>query len=618
MSTIFMGLEIGKRSIMAQQTALEVTGHNIANANTTGYTRQVASLQATRPYATPSLNNSTHVGQMGTGVDAAEIARIRDAFLDEQIRNESRDSGYWELMQESLSRIEAIFVEPSDTGLRTAMDQFWESWQDLSVNPESEAVRAVVAERGMALADAFNHNYTQLKELQEDLNSSVTIKVSEINSIAQQISDLNEQILAIKVSGQQPNDLLDQRDVLLDQLSGIVDINTHTDEYGMVTVQLGGRNLVQGEKYTPLSTATDADGMSMVIWKDTGIKAVITSGELGALLDLRGATDLPQDSGSQYKEIIPDLIEELNTMAKTTVMSINEIHRSGYSLNNKLDPASGYPDGINFFNLPDDPENYMDWAKSMQVSQVIVDDVNNIAAAGHRTWDENNTESNFGDGSVALEIAQLKNSFNSAVSTTRSDSLSGVMEDFPNSVSGDLTISFNGGSTAIISLAAPSSPYQDLQELAAAIQDQINANSTLSAAGISITVRCDGDQLAFSSSSPKFEAVSNSGLLGGGISFTALSTTSGVVTDVTCDDYWRGVTAEIGVESQAASNMVENQETLISQLESKRQSISGVSLDEEMTNMIKFQHAYNAASRFITTIDEQLDTIINRMGTVGR
>jgi len=373
---------------MAQQVALEVTGHNIANANTVGYTRQVAALQATRPYAAPSLNNSTHVGQMGTGVDAAQITRIRDAFLDEQIRNETRDFGYWSIMQESLSRIEVMFSEPSNTGLRTAMDQFWESWQDLSVNPESEAVRAVVVERGMALADAFSHNYTQLKEMQEDLNSSIAIKVSAINSMTQEICNLNQQILAINVAGQQANDLLDQRDLLLDQLSGMVDINTHTDDYGMVTVQLGGRNLVQGTQYTPLTTVTDANGMNMVVWQDTGIKTVISSGELGALLDLRGATDLPQDSGAQYKDVIPKLIEELNTMAKTVVTSINEVHRSGYSLNNNLNPSSGYPDGINFFTLPDDPENYGDWAKSIQLNQDIIDDVNNIAAAGNRTWDE--------------------------------------------------------------------------------------------------------------------------------------------------------------------------------------------------------------------------------------
>jgi len=203
----------------------------------------------------------------------------------------------------------------------------------------------------------------------------------------------------------------------------------------------------------------------------------------------------------------------------------------------------------------------------------------------------------------------LKNQFNTAVSSTRSGSLSGILTDFPNSVAGDLTITYDSGNTAVISLASPSSPYQDLQELAAAIQAQLNANSSLSAAGVSITVSCDGDQLVFSSGSSKFEAISDSGLLGGSVPFSDLSTATGVVRNATCDDYWRAVTAGIGVESQAAAHMVQNQDALISQLESKRQSISGVSLDEEMTNMIKFQHAYNAASRFITTIDEQLDTI---------
>src|SRR5665647_644658 len=222
--TTFMGLEIGKSAIMAHQTALNVTGHNIANANTPGYTRQVANLVTNRPWHTPMLTGNATVGQLGTGVDVADIQRLRDDFVDDQIRNENRTSGYWDTQQETFAKIEVILNEPSDDGLRSVMDNFWESWQDLSAHPESEAVRSVVAQRGMAVADAFNHTFRQLTDLRQDVNSNVKIKVDEINSMAVQIKDLNQQILSISIAGKQPNDLLDKRDLLLDKLSQLVDI----------------------------------------------------------------------------------------------------------------------------------------------------------------------------------------------------------------------------------------------------------------------------------------------------------------------------------------------------------------------------------------------------------
>jgi len=339
----FLSLEIGKRSIMTHQTALSVTGHNVANANTAGYTRQVANLVTTRPYYTPTLTANSGVGQLGTGVEVATLERIRDSFLDGQIRNENKTLGYWEAIYDTLAKIEVILNEPSENGLRTVMDQFWESWQDLSAHPENESVRAVVVQRGAALADAFNHIHKQLTELREDVNAFVQVKVNEINSIAQQLADLNQQILSITIAGKQPNDLLDKRDLLLDELSKIVDITVNYDQYGMVSVQLGGRPLVQGKDHALLDTVADTKGMFQVIWADTRAVARIDGGELRGLLDARGATEL--DTSSNYKEIIPNMIDQLNQLAKTIILRTNEIHRGGFSLNNQ----SLFPDGLNFF-----------------------------------------------------------------------------------------------------------------------------------------------------------------------------------------------------------------------------------------------------------------------------
>jgi len=218
------------------------------------------------------------------------------------------------------------------------------------------------------------------------------------------------------------------------------------------------------------------------------------------LLDARGRSALDVAS-ADYAGIIPQLIEELNQLAKTIILETNNVHRAGYSLTNQ----TSTPDGTNFFVEPPDPTDPgVDWAALMQVEAAIYGNPMNIAAASAPTW-QGGEETNFGDGSNALLIAQLKHK--------------------------KLSIGIN---------------------------------------------YC------------------------------------------TCDDYWRAICSEKGVMTQEANRMVQNQNILLNELENKRQSVSGVYMDEEITNMIKFQHAYNAASRFITTIDEAIDVIINRMGVVGR
>jgi len=597
----FLSLEIGKRSIMTHQTALSVTGHNVANANTAGYTRQVANLVTTRPYYTPTLTANSGVGQLGTGVEVATLERIRDSFLDGQIRNENKTLGYWEAIYDTLAKIEVILNEPSENGLRTVMDQFWESWQDLSAHPENESVRAVVVQRGAALADAFNHIHKQLTELREDVNAFVQVKVNEINSIAQQLADLNQQILSITIAGKQPNDLLDKRDLLLDELSKIAAITVNYDQNGMVAVQLGGRALVQGKDYARMETIADAQGMFQVVWSDTKTAVRIDDGELKGLLDARGATQLDK-SPSIYKEIIPDMIDNLNQLAKTIILRTNEIHRSGFSLNNQ----TLYPDGLNFFAEPADVNGDYNWAALIRVEDAVYNDPKNIAAARYHTWDTaNSVETNAGDGAIALLIAQLKHDYNNVQYTARSGAV--TSSDLAGAIS--FTVNW-GGVSHNINIAAPAVPYDDMNKMADAIQEALN-NS-----GLSLKVRSEGNQLVFYSASSLFNGIND--FLAAGNNLTVQPPSSGMIKSATTDDFWRSICAEVGVISQESVRMVNNQETLLNELENKRQSISGVSLDEEMTNMIKFQHAYNAASRYITTIDEALDLIINRMGVVGR
>lgn len=469
MVSTFFGLEIGRKALQSQTTALDVTGHNIANANTEGYTRQRAIMTTPTPFAYPSFYKPVGAGQLGTGVNVEEVKRLRDSFIDSQIRKENSVTGYWENRKNTLDKLEVIINEPSESGLRTVLDQFWESLQTLSTRPEDRSVRATVAQRGMAVADTFRHMDKQFADLQADLNQSVDIKVAEINNIATQVAGLNEQIVAVEASNDNANDLRDKRDLLVDQLAKIVNINLVEDQFGSTSIAIGSRSLVSGKTPTRLMTTIGAGGFYDVEWSD-GSSVDMKSGELPGLIYSRDV-------------ITQDLRDQVNTLATNYINEVNAQHQAGYG----LDGVNGY----RFFAGTD--------ATTIQVHTDITslpNGLDHIAAAGSLPLAP-------GDNANILLLAALKHD----------------------------------------------------------------------------------------------------------------STTMGTST---FDDYFRAVAAQLGVEGQASGRMVDNQGLLISQLATQQQQLSGVSLDEEMTNMIKFQHAYNAASRVVTSMDEMLDTIISRMGLVGR
>ncbi|WP_418791024.1 flagellar hook-associated protein FlgK [Phosphitispora sp. TUW77] len=485
MSSTFFGLEIGRKALQVQQAALNVTGHNIANANTEGFTRQRAVMSATKPFAMPSFTKPAGAGQIGTGVEVQEIRRVRDDFIDLQLRKENNVFSEWEEKLDSLQKLEVVFNEPSESSLRTVLDRFWEAWQDLSLNPELEAVRMTVRESGVALAETFNHLDRQLGELTDDIDDSINIAVDEINNIATQIATLNDQIVSVEVQDDNANDLRDKRDLLVDELSKSIQVSVREDEYGSLKVSIGGRALVTGTEVFEISAVADPgnNGYVELQWAD-GSAVRVESGELKGMLDTRDT-------------IVPSYQDQLDELARTVVVEMNSVHAAGYGLDDDVG-------GINFFD-PIDPldPTYPDniTAANIAVDDAIMNDLDNIAAASI-PGDPLNPGLNAGDGSNAINIVELKH-----------------ME---------------------------------------------------------------------------------------------------LIGTATVDDYYNAMIAELGVQAREAERMTENQELLVTQLENRREQVSGVSLDEEMTNMIKFQHAYNAAARVVTAMDELLDTVVNRLGLVGR
>lgn len=488
MST-FRGLEMAKQAIFTQQSALHTTGHNIANANTEGYTRQRVNFETTKPSPNASRNRQELPGQVGTGVKAGSIQRIRNQFLDVQFRGENSKFGYYETRNEALTRMENILNEPSDTGLSASMNQFWQSLQDLSVNPENAGARSVVLQRGKALAGTFNYLSDSLNKIRGDLKNQLEVTLKDANTMLVEIDKINQEVRNLETHGYTANDLYDKRDVLLDELSKIVPIQVTYDKQntgaGVATVSIvddtGNEiaTLIDGETDTVhtfsetgiFSEVNNLEVVSDIKVGNTAIsidQLLSTKGSLSGLIESQGYTLDGENVEGDY----PVFLSKLDAMAFEFAEAFNNLH------------------GDDFFGFDGIMNNQNGAASALKV---VLDDPTKI-----------NAGSESGNGQNALDLANLL--------------------------------------------------YEPLTDL----------------------------------------------------------------DDSSMMDFYESVIGDLGVIAEHAKRMTDNTNVLKSQVEYQRMSVSAVSLDEELTNMLQFQHAYNAAARSMTATDELLDRIINQMGLVGR
>ncbi|RSL29955.1 flagellar hook-associated protein FlgK [Salibacterium salarium] len=515
MTSTFHGLETARRGMATQQAALQTTGHNISNAETDGYSRQRVNFAQTEPYPDAARNAPQMPGQIGTGVQADFVQRIRTDYLDQQYRGENSQSSYWETKHSSLERIEDVMNEPSDDGLSSQMNEFYNALQDLSANPQDSGARSVVKEQGVALADTFNYMDDTLKTNRQDLKNQITVNENEINSLMSNINSVNEQIGRVEPNGQMPNDHYDERDRLLDDLSEKVNIEVENLEPeglaedaadGKVNVYLldgeGNRmtdsddediKLIDGESMDYREFEISEENDDTVEINDSSninlswakgesddpdnVKADLTNspGSLNAMLEDYGVNNDSEVSGTY-----PEVMQDLDNLASDFAGRFNEVHQSGRGLNEIENENNEDND---FFSFNADGA-----AGSIQVDEDIRDDPDNIAAAP--------AGGAAGDGSNATALSNVRD------------------EDF------------------------------------------------------------NGD--------------------------------------------YQSMIGELAVQTSEAEQKMNNTASLRDNVDSRRQEVSSVSLDEEMTNMIQYQHAYNAAARNITNVDEMLDRIINNMGLVGR
>jgi flagellar hook-associated protein 1 len=458
-----IGLDTAVKALRAHQLAVDVASHNIANANTPGFSRQRVLLRPIGIDGSDAFSRDALLGRVGFGVDASDVNRVRDIFLDFQARQSISTHGQWQAHAGALSRAELAFNEPSDDGLSAVFGQFWNGWHDLANDPESSAARTTVANASITLSSRLKRAYSDLTNQRTDVNRQVIATADTINAAAGEIASLNFQIKQVELSGDKANDLRDRRDLLLDQLSKVTNISYLEQPDRSVSVYIGSHELVSSNEFRAVAAIPDPAnvGMSKLVFVVDGEPVDTANGELRGLLDVRDVQ-------------LPGLIAKLNTLTSTFITQVNAVHSTGFGLDNST--------GLPFFTGTD--------AQDIAVNAVLISNPERIGAASALNAP--------GDGSKALALADLRLALSMATGTQT------------------------------------------------------------------------------------FEA------------------------------YYTNTVAVLGADINRAEGLAESGDLLRSHLDGMRLEVSGVNIDEEVTNLTQSQKAYQAAARVITVIDEMLDTLINR------
>jgi len=444
-------LNISKKAIFNYRSAINVTAKNIANINTEGYKRRRVELS--------SISESIGgFNQLGGELISENIVRIRNAFVENQVNYEKQNLAKYKMDESLFGQIEDIFSEPTDAGLSKVLQDFWESWNSLALEPESIAARNIVKDKGVILANTIQRYYNNLVELQRNTKDEIVNKVERVNNILSQLAELNKKIVSRRTS-----DLLDQRDKLLSELSDYLNVKIKEEKNASLTILAGNQIVLSGDLASEITVDLTMENnvYKAELYTDgTTRLANIDSGEIGSMMNI-------------INNEIPNMISTLDNIAISISLYVNMLHSRGYTLDGKT--------GVYFFKTD------VQGASNFDLNPEIVRDPSLVVASSKPDEPGNNE--------VAVAIHDLQ--------------------------------------------------FRD------------------------------------------------------------------IISDTTIEDYYNSFISNVGAKAQEAEFLRSSQEKVVTNLQNTLDSISGVSLDEEMTNMIEFQHAYEASAKMIKTVDEMIVTILN-------
>ncbi|MCQ2981753.1 MAG: flagellar hook-associated protein FlgK [Treponemataceae bacterium] len=619
MSGSFAGIEMGKRALMAQSTAIQTAGHNISNADTEGFSRQRVQLRQFDPIYRPDLSRAQVPGQIGQGVTAESISRIRDEMLDSRIAAQSHQESYWSTREQYYQMIENVYNEPDDISVRTTMDKFWESWQELSLYPETKAARQAVVTRGESFAESVQTRYKAFEAIGTQLNSDIESTVKQINDYAERIAKINLDIVRSEAMGDNPNDLYDQRDLMVDKLAKLANITTDRRDANEFMVHIDGHVLVQGgiARGFDVEPMLDNHGYTKVVWSDTNETAQVSGGTLGALIELRDV-DLRNE------------MQQLNSMVMNFTDLVNDVHRNAYGANSVtgLDffveqsfvnnavgnfdrNGDGTADTSYIFRFTGTNTLDLQQQTGLTGTITIAGKTDNISIT-YRPTDTVETiinRINDADGEVKAYLDRnnhlvLKGT--PSADESNPDFVIRHVEDsgfFLTGYAGILSASGEDGAydfnraDAVASLATDDFTVSPVANPAGYLE--VNPAIRSDVLSVAAAFRnLDGTvELGDSSAAQEIASLRNSKVMIGGAT--------------TFDDWFADSVTQVGLKGEQAQLNYETQVALMNDLRTMRESISGVNVDEELADIIKFQHGYNAAAKIVSVMDELLKTVLD-------
>lgn len=576
--SLFEGLSIATRGLMASQLAMNVTGQNITNANTEGYSRKRLELSA-------DYRRDGAFGEKGFGVNIESIERVRNQFIDVQIRNSSSEVGFYEEVDAAMERIENVFTEPSSEGINSAMDNFWNAWYDVANNPGDLSAREALRSTAKMFTNTMQSVSGELRDYRFTLNDQAEKFTLEINRLTSEIAMLNQAIVeAENIQSQNANDSRDRRDVLLEQLSKYVPITVVEEELGAVTVTSTGNMLVSPSRSYDLEVSRELikefDGTSYSkVQIEFELSGDEFDGETGKLAGILKARD----------EYIPHYESELDVIAQTLVREVNELHSQGYNLDENT--------GIYFF----DPGSTS--ATTIQISDAIKKDANNIAAAMGGFWEQGgiNDLALPADPGVGLpwsiDLKDPAPPINGNVQYFDLQEASVVVTWDPDPA--------DSNNEPIVLREGSSGDYE--VDYANGFIYLYDRTGTISWSTGEIDVQFDYQDTGFSGRGDGENALRIAELA------NKLSTKVDSEGNYTQNvgEYYASMIGTLGIERNEFSNALETRSYILTQIKNEQEEIAGVSLDEEMANMIKFENTYQASARFLSSIDQMIEILMN-------
>ena len=581
MST-FTGLNTMVRGVYINQMQLNTVGHNITNADTKGYSRQAVNPAATKAEYQDGL-------AIGTGVDAVSITRARDVYADVQFRSETANEGYYDARAKNYDKIEAIFNDTNQSGIENSLQEFYKAWLNLSVNASDSAARTAVIEKGKAYADSLETAGVQLRDQIKDLYDQIEINVIDINQIMEDITNINEVIIAKESDGAYANDLRDQRDLLADRLSEYINIGVHESQYGAYEINCGGITLISGVDRLHLDYAKGVNSSEYgvdygvidytVSIRESNVNFMPETGKLRAEFDAI-------DECRHY-------VEDMANMAAFMMTTFNDQHKRGYDLVGNTRAAT------------DDSGNTMYDSEGKAIS---IPDTKNFFGETGVEYVYNYDEVN--------KYAYL--TIRESTGVYRKDDKGDILKLTGVKIIGALATNADFEETGGYKYVAAATAYDNNENYTAVMTEEDMKDHLIDWGGRT----ADGTNAVYMS---ELFNMSYDNIISAGRSnikaitkYAETQKTVNALGGLGLNAYYKSEMTKLSVAAQAMDTSVSEQALIMDQIQNWRDATAGVDWNEELANMIKFQKGFGACSRCLSAMDDCLDRLVNNTGTVGR